>query len=315
MSINWQKKFQRNRFLNGIDTSTINEINPGDGVSVGDELIANGDLQVDNINEITSGHGVDVKDSLIASGDLKVDSINPKDNANVNIQGNLLKPSGYIESNLIEVDVIEEKTTSQGVSFTNPINIDTIKESTSTARVSFPDSIKTDEIQAYTGGSNIVMNNNVDMADLRVNSINKLTSNLTLNLGHTNSSNLSYFEAYTNPSQLTDQTNPDTGVIEAGDLNILRINEFCMLTLRFVSNPTPTDGFADFNIPARFQPTIFYSNRCMAAKATGSNFIYGYVDNATDLRIGHHNFSGSLVNFGNNAEYTFHISYFVSNNT
>jgi len=138
----------------------------------------------------------------------------------------------------------------------------------------------------------------------------------TLTLTHTNPSALSYFETWTNTSNIGDIDNagggdPDSGIFDVGKLRIMRINNFCIANWEFRDNSSPkqgffTAGFGDTNlepgganivrIPTRFAPTIFQSSRQMADSATTSLWLYMYVTPTTFV-VGQHNSAGAVTNW------------------
>jgi len=138
----------------------------------------------------------------------------------------------------------------------------------------------------------------------------------TLTLTHTNPSALSYFETWTNTSNIGDIDNagggdPDSGIFDVGKLRIMRINNFCIVNWEFRDNASPkqgffTAGFGDTNlepgganivrIPTRFAPTVFQSNRQMADSATTSLWLYMYVTPTTFV-VGQHNSAGAVTNW------------------
>lgn len=274
MSINWNAEQNSRIFTEGIK---VNELNP---LQTGDDLVVN--------------HTA-----------LNVDTIDSNKTSNVNIKGTQLGSSGVLTANQINVDLIQEKTNNQGVSISDTLKVDTIEESTTSERVSFPNSIKVDEIASFTGGSNVLFNNNVDIGSLRVSSINKLVSNLTIDLGHSNSSEFNYFSTYSNSSALGfTSDNSDFGNIGAGDLQLLRINNFVFCYIYFRSFVSPQDSFGDVSgnpIPSRFRPSIQVNHRkAMASDSATANNVYINMDTTGGFRIGFTDQDDALVTPGSN---------------
>lgn len=145
--------------------------------------------------------------------------------------------------------------------------VDTINEATTSAKVDVPDGASTTALKANT--------------------IGKSTSDLTINLGHSNATTLTYLEDYSNASQLTDtNTSNTTGTIEAGDLNILRFNDFVIVTVKFTVDASPDTAFAEFNLPTRFLPDTFHGNRQQVNRNANSAWGTIMVDTANPaLRI------------------------------
>jgi len=312
MSINWTDKAERNRFPDGVVTNTISELTTDAGVTIDGTLIKDGTIETDDATMDT----------------LLVDVINEKTApTGVAIEGNILRDT-TVTTNTLFTDLIEEKTTNAGTTLADGLNVDTINESTSSAmvsfpddiktdsiseitgsaRVSFPDDIKVDQIQSFTPGGNILCNNALDVGGLRCNSISKFVSAIVINLGHTNSSNLTYFEDYTNPSALTDDTN-SAGGIAINELRIQRFNNRCHLFFKFVATST-SFAFSDFIIPSRFRPVNRQTQRQMTGASASNPFLYIQVD-GSKLRLGKHNFSGSLVNYTSSETLVGNITYFL----
>lgn len=171
---------------------------------------------------------------------------------------------------------------------TDEVALDTVNEKTSSATVTFPDGLKTDE--------------------LKVNSVAKNSSDLTIDLGHTNSSVLSYFEDYTNASELSgNHCN-----IPAGDLNITRINDYCILTARFLTIASPIGSFQDFNLPTRFIPSLPWTTRQMMDSNTTSHYLYVAMNSVNAaLRVGQTDEAGTLVNFPGSTSLMISICYYL----
>ncbi|MEX0594884.1 MAG: hypothetical protein WD512_00155 [Candidatus Paceibacterota bacterium] len=214
----------------------------------------------------------------------------------VNVDGVVLK-DGEVDTDLIKTDVIEEKTTNQRVSFPDGIKIDTIDESTGSARTSFLNGLKTNNIEARSLGV-VTIGDELRSENCKLGTVSGLGAGMTIDLSHSNSSALSYFEVYTNGSALGGLTNTGTvGSILAGDLNILRINNFVILNFRLDTITTPTKAFEDFAIPARFQPTNLQTDRQMQSSSASATCIY--IQISSSLRVGNHNFANppALANF------------------
>lgn len=274
MSINWNAEQNSRIFTEGIK---VNELNP---LQTGDDLVVN--------------HTA-----------LNVDTIDSNKNASTTIKGTSFGSNGVITSNQLNVDLIQEKTNNQGVSIADTLKVDTIEESTNTERVSLPDGIKVDEIASFTGGGNVLFNNDVDIGSLRVSSINKLVGDLTIDLGHSNSSEFNYFSTYSNTSALGfTSSNSDFGSILAGGLQLLRINNFVFCYIYFRSFVSPQDTFGDVSgtpIPDRFRPSLQVNHRkAMANDSATANNVYINVDNTGGFRIGFTDQDDALVLPGSN---------------
>ena len=271
MSINWNAEQNSRIFTEGIQ---VNELNP---LQTGDDLVIN--------------HTA-----------LNIDTIDSNKTSNVNIKGTQLGASGVITSNQLNVDLIQEKTTNQGVSIADTLKVDRIEESTNTERVSFPDSIKVDEIASFTGGSNVLFNNDVDIGSLRVSSINKLVGDLTIDLGHSNSSEFNFFSTYSNSSSISfSSDNNDLGDVPVVGLQLLRINNFvlCRILLDTFLTPTDTNGDAPSGtIPARFRPNNRVNIRAtMTSNSATATQAYLNIETNGGFRVGCVNSSNTLTVF------------------
>ena len=152
----------------------------------------------------------------------------------------------------------------------------------------FPDGVVTNTISELSSGSGTT----VDGVLIKDNSIN---------LGHANSTVLSYFEEYTNSSDIVGNVNTtDSGKILAGDLHIQRINNHCHLWATITTFVSATATYEDFTIPSRFRPTSgFSSDRQMWGVSANDPFVYIQVGSGTNsLRVGKTNLSGTLVAWG-----------------
>lgn len=175
---------------------------------------------------------------------------------------------------------------------------------------------------AEVGTNNLLMRIRAN-GTLNVDTINELTSangvtidgvsvkDNSVDLGHTDSTAMNYFEVYSNDALLEDtNVGADTGVIQIGDLNILRINNFCILSFRFDGFNSPTDGEAIFDIPSRFQPAETHRARQVVGSNLSDEFLF--IEVFTTLKIGKHNFSGTKVNFGADERFNGSICYTLS---
>lgn len=184
------------------------------------------------------------------------------------------------------------------------ITTDTVSEATASAGVDFPDGVTTTDVVA--------------------NSLVKDTADMTINLGHTNASTLSAFELYSNPSQQDEQSglSLDGGVLRAGDLNILRFNNQCMLHVRIDMFNTPQVVELTFDMPARFHPNQPYTNRQYTNVGAAASIMYVIVGTSNPaLTVGMHDIDGSSYNgegdggFPNNANLTWSLAYCLDNGT
>lgn len=134
-----------------------------------------------------------------------------------------------------------------------------------------------------------------------------------LTFGGSNQTALSYYEVYTNPSQIIDDNSANSGVIPAGSLVIQRIGNFCQLKYTFVGAGSPSVSIFDFGttIPARFFPsTHIYTERQMVNGSANSSFAFSWVS-PSEFRIGKVNFSGASVNFQAGENISNVLSYYL----
>ena len=201
----------------------------------------------------------------------------------VTINGSSLAASGVVMSNQLNVDLIQEKTTNQGVSIADTLKVDLIEPQTSG--------------REFTEFSNDIEVN----GDIYCNSLKKNTTDLTIDLGHSNSSVLSYFEVYTNSAVVDPDSASNSGEIPIGGLVITRINDLCILTFRVEAYATPNTGVGDFTtVPSRFRPTSSWRSRDQSGVNANDEFLYSEINSSGKLRVGKVNFSGTLVDYDNN---------------